>query len=122
MATQADGTAERDAALLMVDDLHGGEAHGSRWGPTRRTIPRILSAARELRVTPHVSQNTSNRQSAIEGRTTRHPGYEISLSNRWLVEKAFGWLKQIGPLKKVKLRSLAKVNWLFVFSCAAFNL
>ena len=56
------------------------------------------------------------------GRTTRHPGYEISLSKRWLVEKPFGWLKQIGPLKKVKLRSLAKVNWLFVFSCAAFNL
>jgi hypothetical protein len=40
----------------------------------------------------------------------------------WLVEKPFGWLKQIGPLKKVKLRGLAKVAWLFLFSCAAFNL
>ena len=51
-----------------------------------------------------------------------NPGYAISLSKRWLVEKPFGWLKQIGPLKKVKLRGLAKVDWLFVFSCAAFNL
>jgi len=59
---------------------------------------------------------------AIDERTSRHPGYAISLSKRWLVEKPFGWLKQIGPLKKVKLRGLAKVAWLFVFSCAAFNL
>jgi hypothetical protein len=48
--------------------------------------------------------------------------YAIRLSKRWLVEKLFGWPKQIGPLKKVKLRGLAKVDWLFVFSCAAFDL
>ena len=66
-------------------------------------------------------QNNTNRRSAIDGRTTRHPGYAISLSKRWLVEKPFGWMKQIGPLKKVKLRGLDKVDWVFVFSCAAFN-
>ena len=82
----------------------------------------FVSTVRELRVTPHVSQNTTNRRSAIDGRTTRHPGYEISLRKRWLVERPFGWVEQIGPLKKVKLRGLAKVDWLFVFSCAAFNL
>jgi hypothetical protein len=82
----------------------------------------FVSTIRELRATPHVSQNTSNRRSAIDGRTTPHPGSEISLTKRWLVEKPFGWLKQIEPLKKVKLRGLAKVDWLFVFSCAAFNL
>ncbi len=58
----------------------------------------------------------------LDRRTTRHPGYAISLSRRWLVEKSFGWLKQTGPLRQVKLRGLAKVDWLFVFSCAAHNL
>lgn len=123
MATQADGTAERDAALLMADDLQKGRSRRVTMGADKAYDARdFVSTIRELGVTPHVSQNTSNRRSAIDGRTTRHPGYEISLSKRWLVEKPFGWLKQIGPLKKVKLRGLAKVDWLFVFSCAAFNL
>ena len=55
-------------------------------------------------------------------RTTRHAGYAISLRKRLLVEKPFGWLKRIGGLRKVKLRGLAKVDWLFVFGCAAYNL
>ena len=123
MATQADGTAERDAALLMADDLQKGRSRRVTMGADKAyDVQDFVSTIRELEVTPHVSQNTSNRRSAIDGRTTRHPGYEISLSKRWLVEKPFGWLKQIGPLKKVKFRGLAKVDWLFVFSCAAFNL
>jgi hypothetical protein len=77
---------------------------------------------RELGAVPHVTQNNKNRRSAIDQRTTRHPGYAISLSKRWLVEKPFGWMKQIGGLRKVKLRGLEKVKWLFVFTCAAFNL
>ena len=77
---------------------------------------------RELGATPHVAQNDTNRRSAIDGRTTRHPGYRISLSRRWLVEKVFGWLKQTAGLRQVKLRGLKKVDWLFVFSCAAYNL
>ena len=79
----------------------------------------FVSTLRELGVTPHVARRQNG---AIDERTSRHPGYAISLSKRWLVEKPFGWLKQIGPLRKVKLRGLAKVDWLFVFSCAAFNL
>jgi Transposase DDE domain len=54
--------------------------------------------------------------------TTRQPGYAISVSRSWLVEKVFGWLKQTGPLRQFKLRGLEKVDWLFVFSCAAHNL
>jgi hypothetical protein len=77
------------------------------------------STVRELGVTAHVARRHDG---AIDERTSRHPGYSVSLSKRWLVEKPFGWLKQIGPLRKVKLRGLAKVDWLFVFSCAAFNL
>lgn len=123
MTTQADGMAERDAALLMLHEMQkhrrGCITVGADKGYDAKDF---VSTVRELRVTPHVSQNNKKRRSAIDDRTTRHPGYEISLSKRWLVEKPFGWLKQIGPLKKVKLRGLAKVDWLFVFSCAAFNL
>lgn len=82
----------------------------------------LVSVLRELNVTPHVIQNNKNRRSAIDGRTTRQVGYGISLGKRWLVEKAFGWLKQTAPLRKLKLRGLPKVDWLFLFSCAAFNL
>lgn len=123
MTTQADGVAERDAALLMLHRLQQGRSTRITVGADKAYDAKdFVSTVRELRVTPHISQNTSNRRSAIDGRTTRHSGYQISVSKRWLVEKPFGWLKQTGPLKKVKLRGLAKVDWLFVFSCAAFNL
>ena len=82
----------------------------------------FVSTARELNVTPHVTKNDKGRRSNLDRRTTRQPGYAISLSRRWLVEKGFGWLKQTGPLRQVKLRGLEKVDWLFVFSCAAHNL
>jgi IS5 family transposase len=72
--------------------------------------------------TAHVTENNHGRRSNLDRRTTRHRGYALSLSRRWLVEKGFGWLKQTGPLRQVKLRGLEKVDWLFVFSCAAHNL
>lgn len=123
MATQADGLAERDAALLMLNELTTGRTSRITIGADKAYDTHdFVQTVRELGVTPHVTQNTTNRRSAIDKRTTRHAGYEISLSKRWLVEKPFGWLKQIGPLKKAKLRGLAKIEWLFVFSCAAFNL
>ena len=79
-------------------------------------------ATRELNVTAHVTRNEKGRRSNLDRRTTRHPGYAVSLSRRWLIEKGFGWLKQTGPMRQVKLRGLHKVDWLFVFSCAAHNL
>ena len=79
-------------------------------------------AARKLNVTPHVSKNDNGRRSNMDRRTTRHAGYAISLSCRWLVEKSFGWLKETGPVRQVKVRGLHKVDWVFVFSCAAHNL
>jgi hypothetical protein len=81
-----------------------------------------VDTLRELGVTPHVMQNNNHRRSAIDERTTRHAGYQVSLGKRWLVEKPFGWMKQIGGLRKVKLRGLANVEWLFLFGCAAYNL
>ena len=78
---------------------------------------------RALGATPHVTQNLARRGgSAIDGRTTRHIGYAQSQHARPRVEPAFGWLKSIAWMRKVKLRGLAKVDWLFVFASAAFNL
>jgi transposase len=123
MATQADGYAERNAALLMLNQITANRTGRITVGADKAyDTSDFVRAVRELKVTPHVTQNNKNRRSAIDGRTTRHAGYAISLSKRWLVEKPFGWLKQTGPLRKVKLRGLGKVDWLFVFSCAAFNL
>jgi len=123
MATQADGTAERDSGILMVAGLTRNGAHRITLGADKAYDTQdFVETARELGATPHVTQNDTNRRSAIDDRTTRHAGYGLSLSKRWLVEKPFGWLKQTGGLGKVKLRGLDKVEWLFVFGCAAYNL
>lgn len=122
MTTTADGTAEPDAALLMLREINGGKRAITVGADKAYDVNDFVRTVRELKVTPHVSQNNKNRRSAIDGRTTRHEGYRQSLSKRWLVEKAFGWLKQTGPIRKVKLRGLPRVDWLFVFSCAAYNL
>jgi transposase len=123
MVTHADGFAERDAALLMLAEKQQGRSRRITVGADKAyDTEDFVRTVRELNVTPHVTMNNKNRSSNLDRRTTRQPGYAISLSRRWLVEKGFGWLKQTGPLRQVKLRGLEKVDWLFVFSCAAHNL
>lgn len=123
MVTHADGYAERDAALLMLAERQQGRSRRITVGADKAyDSDDFVRTARELNVTPHVTQNGKNRSSNLDRRTTRQPGYAISLSRRWLIEKGFGWLKQTGPLRQVKLRGVEKVDWLFVFSCAAHNL
>ncbi len=120
MATTADGHAERDAALLMLQQKR---SHRVTVGADKAYDSEdFVATARQLNVTVPVQKNEKGRRSRIDRRTTRHPGYARSLSRRWLVEKTFGWLKATGPLRQVKLRGLAKVDWIFVFSCAAHNL
>jgi transposase len=125
MATQADGHAEREAGLLM---LH---AQWRRAPGRRRTVGadkgydvrEFVDLARELGTTPHVTQNLARPGgSAIDGRTVRHDGYAMSQHARPRIEPAFGWLKTIAWIRKVKLRGLANVDWLLVFASAAFNL
>jgi len=125
MATQADGYAERDAGLLM---LH---AQWKRAPWRRRTVGgdkgydvgEFVDVTRELGTTPHIAQNLARPGgSTIDARTTRHPGYAMSQHARPRIEPAFGWLKTIAWMRKVKLRGLEKVDWLFVFASAAFNL
>ena len=125
MATIADGFAEREAATLMVHD----QWQRAPW--RRRTLgadkgyddPQFVALMRELEVTPHVTQNLARPGgSAVDSRTTRHDGYAMSQHARPRIEPAFGWLKTIAWMRKVKLRGLPKVDWLFVFASAAFNL
>ena len=125
MVTQADGTAERDAALLMAWKTTAKMPRTRRvtLGADKNYDTRdFVSTVRELQIVPHVAQNNRNRSSAIDGRTTRHAGYPISQQKRKRVEQSFGWMKTIGLLRKVKLRGLAKLSGWFTFVAAAYNL
>lgn len=115
--------AERDAALLMLAERQRGRSRRMTVGADKAYhCDDFVRTARELNVTPHVTQNDKNRCRNLDRRTTRQPGYAINLSRRRLIEKGIRWLKQTGPLRQVKLRGVEKVDWLFVFSCAAHNL
>ncbi len=123
MVTHADGYAERDVALLMLNDKQQGRSRRITVGADRAYESEdFVPTVRELNVTPHVRKNDKNRSCNLDWRRTRQLGYQISLSRRWLIEKGFGWLKQIGPQRQVKLRGLKKVDRLIVFSFAAHNL
>ena len=73
-------------------------------------------------VRPHVARNTSRRRSAIDGRTTRHPGYAVSQRICKRIEEAFGWIKTVAGMGRTKLRGRVKVDWAFTFAAAAYNL
>ena len=119
---QANGTAERDAAVTMLEQVDGTRrvTVGADKGYDTRGF---VSEARELNATPHVAQNTKRSGgSAIDERTTRHPGYEVSQQKRKRIEECFGWLKTIALLAQTRHRGIHKVGWIFVFGAAAYNL
>ncbi len=123
LVTHATGTAERDAAGAMVADLPDTR-RVTVAGDKNYDTKGFVHLLREMGVTPHVAQypETAHRGSAIDARTTRHPGYAISQQKRKLVEQCFGWMKTIGLLRKLRHRGGARVNWTFIFTAAAFNL
>ena len=82
----------------------------------------LVKSMRGLEITPHVAQNTSNRRSAIDERTTRHEGYAISQRKRKRVEEVFGWMKTIALQRKTRFRGPDRVGWMFTFAAAAYNL
>ena len=121
MVTQADGRAERDAGLRMAKRIRR-KKRVTLGGDKNYDTQDFVQKLRRMNITPHVAQNNKNRTSAIDERTTRHAGYEVSQQKRKRIEQPFGWMKVIGMLKKVKLRGLEKVGWLFTFTGAAYNL
>jgi len=124
MVTEADGLAERDAAMLMVHKRWKKRQPIRSLGADKAYDTRdFVKVLREMQVRPHVTQNLNRSGgSAIDRRTTRHTGYQISQKKRPLIERAFGWMKAVGGIRKVKLRGLWKVDWLFLMTAAAFNL
>ena len=121
MVTLADGTAERDAAVLMASQISGVK-QVTLGADKNYDTQELVRDLRGMKVTPHVAQNNTNRRSAIDRRTTEHASYAISQKKRKRIEESFGWMKTIGILKKVKLRGLQKVSWLFTFVAAVYNL
>jgi transposase/uncharacterized membrane protein YsdA (DUF1294 family) len=122
MVWEASGTAERDTALVMLEQL-AGRKRVTVGGDKGFDTADFISECRHMRVTPHVAQNDGRRGgSAIDQRTTRHAGYRISQKKRKRIEECFGWLKTIALLRKLRHRGLFKVDWMFTFACAAYNL
>ena len=117
-ATHATGTAEREAAALL---LEASAPPGSTVGADKGyDVASFVADVRIRDVTPHVAQKV--RWSAIDGRTTRHAGYHISQRKRKLVEQVFGWMKTVGGLRKLRHRGIALVDWQLTFAAAAYNL
>ena len=117
----ATGTAERDAAFEMAAGIPG-EGRVTVGGDKNYDTADLVEKWRGLNVTPHVAQNNKRRRSAIDERTTRHPGYLISQKKRKCVEEIFGCLKTVGGLRKLRHRGLERVGWMFTFGVAAYNL
>jgi transposase len=121
--TPATGTAEREAALEMAEQIPHRDRRRVTLGADKAYDTRdFVAELRELQITPHVAQNNNNRSSAIDGRTTRHPGYGISQRKRKRVEEIFGWIKTVGLLRQTRHRGRQRVGWMFTFTAAVYNL
>ncbi len=120
--TRADGHAERIAALAMIEKRADWARPITLGADKAYDIEDFVNELRSMNVRPHVAQNTSGRRSAIDGRTTRHPGYAMSQKIRKRIEEAFGWDKTVAGQRKTRFRGVARVGWAFTFTMAAFNL
>ena len=120
--TAATGTAEREAALEMIGakQKRGRVTLGGDKGYDTREH---VAGLRQLKVSPHVAQNTERPGgSAIDQRTTRHAGYTVSQTKRQRVEEIFGWFKTVAMMRKTRFRGLERVGWMFTWAAAAYNL
>jgi transposase len=118
----ASGTAERDAAVEMIDRIQG-DHQITVGGDKAYDTKDFVRQTRAKGATPHVAQNTNRPGgSAIDARSTRHSGYPVSQRKRKLVEEFFGWLKTVAGQRKTKYRGVWRVGWIFTFAAAAYNL
>jgi transposase len=119
--TLATGTAEREAAVAMIGAIPGQHRITVGCDKAYDTTD-FVADMRGLEATPHVTQNNTGRRSAIDGRTTRHAGYQVSLLVRKRIEEAFGWVKTIGGQRKTRYRGTPRVGWMFTLAAAAYDL
>ena len=120
--TRVSGHAERLAALDMIQGFADRPSAVTLGADKGYDAADFVEELRTINVRPHVARNTSGRRSAIDRRTTRHPGYAASQRIRKRIEEAFGWMKTVAGLRKTKLRGRPKVDWAFTFAAAAYNL
>ena len=119
--TLATGTAEREAGLDMIAARPGN--HRITLGADKAyDVAGFVVDLRQYNVTPHVAQNTTHRRSAIDARTTRHPGYAVSGRVRKRIEEVFGWTKATAGFRKTRHCGLARVGWMFTLTITAYNL
>ena len=125
--TQASGTAEREAALVMIDSHRRGRRRITLGADKAYDVAAFVEALRARRVTPHIAidgnvrKTGKPRKTAIDKRTTRHPGYPLSQCIRKRIEEPFGWVKTVAPLRKTRHRGVARVGWMFTLAMAAYN-
>jgi transposase len=111
---------EVDAALALLSE-HAKE--GSTVGADKLYDQSpFVDGCGKIGVIPHVAQNDKSRASRIDERTTREPGYAVSQNKRKRIEEIFGWMKTVGGLRKLRYRGKKRVNWIFLFCSAAFNI
>lgn len=125
VVTTADGYAEREAAKVMIADakqVADEKAQITLGADKGYDAAEFIEALTDLKVQPHVAQNTRNRKSAVPDHIAATAGYVISQQKRKLIEQGFGWAKFIGPIRQVMVRGLKKVDQLFVLTMAAYNL
>ena len=120
--TRADGHAERVAALHMIEPRAERSQAVTLGADKAYDAEDFVNELRSLKVTPHVAQNTSNRRSSIDRRTTRHGGYPVSQRIRKRIEEAFGWIKTVAGQEKTRFRGVSRVGFAFTFAAAAYNL
>ena len=119
--TQVTSRSEREAALEMAARIPG-KRRVTLGGDRGYDVRSFVEGVRRLGITPHVTQSTLGRSSAIDHRTVRHESYRLSQRKRKRVEEVFGWMKTIGLLRKVRHRGVDRVGWTFLFTAAAYNL
>lgn len=119
--TTASGTAEREAAIEMIGELPAA-GRITLGADKAYDAASFVAEMRRLGVTPHVAQHETGRRSAIDPRTTRHPGYAVSQICRKRIEEMFGWFKTTGGLRKTRHHGTRRVGWMFTFVAAAYNL
>lgn len=127
--TRASGTAEREAAITMVERQSLDRTRRLTLAADKGYDARPFAGElRRMRVTPHIARHDTltktgkRRRSSVDGRTTRHAGYAVSQRVRKRIEEAFGWAKTIGGLAKTKFRGAGRVAFQFTFAMAAYNL